>query len=194
MSWVLSPETQTPVFGRQQRPSAHGRQEILSHYSLLPTEARGPEWFPLGSVILRFWGALKNPNAQITSQTSLFRTTGRETPAAAFFKAPKRSQYVELPRWLSDKESACQSRRCRFDPWVTSVHDSWKNHSFDYMDFVDKPMPLLFNMLSRFVIAFLSRNKCLLTSCLQALSAVILEPKEIKSVTVSVFPRLFAMK
>ena len=51
--------------------------------------------------------------------------------------------------------------------------------------FVDKVMSLLFNMLSRFVIAFLPRNKCLLSSCLQSPFAVILEPPKIKSVTVS---------
>ena len=48
-------------------------------------------------------------------------------------------------------------------------------------------MSLLFNMLSRFVIAFLSRSKHLLISRLQSPSAVILEPKKIKSVTVSIF-------
>ena len=46
-------------------------------------------------------------------------------------------------------------------------------------------MSLLFNMLSRFVIAFISRIKSLLISWLQSLSTVILEPKEIKSATVS---------
>ena len=47
-------------------------------------------------------------------------------------------------------------------------------------------MPLLFNMLSRFVIAFLPRSSLLLISCLQSPSAVILEPKKMKSVTVSI--------
>ena len=47
-------------------------------------------------------------------------------------------------------------------------------------------MPLLFNMLSRLVIAFLPRSKHLLISWLQSPSAVILEPKKIKSVTVSI--------
>ena len=57
--------------------------------------------------------------------------------------------------------------------------------------FVGKVMSLLFNMLSTFVIAFLPRSKCLLISWLQSLSAVILEPKKIKSVTVSVvFPSI----
>ena len=52
--------------------------------------------------------------------------------------------------------------------------------------FVSKIMSLIFNTLSRFVIAFLPRSKCLLISWLQTPSAVILEPKKIKSVTVSV--------
>ena len=49
---------------------------------------------------------------------------------------------------------------------------------------------LLFNTLSRFVIAFLPRSKRLLISWLQSLYKVILEPKKIKSVTVSTFPPL----
>ena len=52
--------------------------------------------------------------------------------------------------------------------------------------FVGKVMSLLFNMLSRFVIAFLSRSERLLISLLQSPSAVILKPKKLKSVTVSV--------
>ena len=52
--------------------------------------------------------------------------------------------------------------------------------------FVGKVMTLLFNMLSRFVIAFLPMSKCLLISWLQSPSAVILEPKKIKSVTISI--------
>ena len=51
--------------------------------------------------------------------------------------------------------------------------------------FVGKVMSLLFNMLSRLVMAFLPRSKCLLISWLQSPSAVILDPKKIKSVTVS---------
>ena len=52
--------------------------------------------------------------------------------------------------------------------------------------FVGKIMSLLFNMLSRFVIVFLPRSKHLLISWLQSPSAEILEPKKIKSVTVSI--------
>ena len=51
--------------------------------------------------------------------------------------------------------------------------------------YVDKVMPLLFNMLSRLVITFLPRSKHLLISWLQSTSAVILEPPKIKSVTFS---------
>ena len=55
--------------------------------------------------------------------------------------------------------------------------------------FVGKVMPLLFNKLSRFVIAFLPRSKRLLISWLQSPSRVVLEVKKIKSVTVLiVFP------
>ena len=51
--------------------------------------------------------------------------------------------------------------------------------------FVGKVMSLLFNMLSRLVITFLPRSKCLSVSWLQSPSAVILEPRKIKSATVS---------
>ena len=55
-------------------------------------------------------------------------------------------------------------------------------------NFVGKVMFLLFNMLSRLVIAFLPRSKHLLISWLQSPSAMILEPKKIKSVNVSIAP------
>ena len=58
--------------------------------------------------------------------------------------------------------------------------------AFSGQAFVSKVTSLLFNTLSRFVIAFLSRSKRLLISWLQSLSAVILEVKKIKSLTVSI--------
>ena len=67
-------------------------------------------------------------------------------------------------------------------PYITTG----KTIALTRQTFVDKVMSLLFNMLSRFVIAFLSRSKHLLISCLQSPSAVILEPPKIKSVTVSI--------
>ena len=54
--------------------------------------------------------------------------------------------------------------------------------------FVGRVMSLLFNTLSRYILAFFPRSKHLLISWLQSLSAMILEPKKIKSVTVSTFP------
>ena len=54
--------------------------------------------------------------------------------------------------------------------------------------FIGKVMSPLFNMLSRFVTTFLSRREHLLISWLQLLSAVILEPKKIKSVCLHCFP------
>ena len=45
-----------------------------------------------------------------------------------------------------------------YGPTLTSIYDYWKNHSFDYTDFVGKVMSLLFNTLSKFVIAFLPRS------------------------------------
>ena len=72
-----------------------------------------------------------------------------------------------------------------YGPTLTSVHDYWKKkHSFGSTDFVGKGISLLFNMLSRFEIAFLPRMKHLLISQLQSLSPVILELKKIKYVTV----------
>ena len=67
-------------------------------------------------------------------------------------------------------------------PYVTTG----KTIALTRWTFVGKVMSLLFNMLSRSVITFLPRSKRLLISWLQSLSAVILEPKKIKSVTVSI--------
>ena len=60
-----------------------------------------------------------------------------------------------------------------------------KNIARTSQNFVGKVMALLFNMLSRFIIAFHPRRKRLLISRLQSPSAVILEPRKIKSDTVS---------
>ena len=60
--------------------------------------------------------------------------------------------------------------------------------------FVSKVMSLLFNMLSRLVITFLPSSKRLLIAWLQSPSAVILEPKKLKSITVSIVFHLFAIK
>ena len=68
------------------------------------------------------------------------------------------------------------------------MHDYWKNHSLIIQTFVSKVISLLFNMLSRLVIAFLPKSKHILVSWLQSPSAVFLEPKKIKPVTVYIVP------
>ena len=69
-------------------------------------------------------------------------------------------------------------------PFITTEK---KNIGLTIRTFVGKVMSLVFNTLSRFVIAFFPRSKLLLTSWLQSPSTVILEPKKIKSVTASTF-------
>ena len=66
-----------------------------------------------------------------------------------------------------------------------------KTKALARQNFVSKVISLLFNMLSRLVIAFLPRSKRLLISWLQSPSAVILEPKKIKSVTVSIVSPIY---
>ena len=61
-----------------------------------------------------------------------------------------------------------------------------KTTALTVQNFVDKVMSLLFNLLSRLVIAFLSRNNHLLISWLQSPSGVILKPKKIKTPTASI--------
>ena len=72
-------------------------------------------------------------------------------------------------------------------PYVTTG----KTIALIILSFVGKVMSLLFKILSRFVIVFLPRSKCLLIWLLQSQSTVILEPKKRKCVTTSTFPPLY---
>ena len=72
-------------------------------------------------------------------------------------------------------------------PYVTTV----KSIALIRQTFVSKVMSLLFNMLSRLVIAFLPRSKRLLISWLQLPPAVILQPKKIKSATLSIVSPIY---
>ena len=73
-----------------------------------------------------------------------------------------------------------------YSPTLTSIHDHWgKTIALTRETFVGKVTSLLFNMLSKLVITFLLRSKCLLISWLQSPFAVILEPQKRKSDTVS---------
>ena len=71
-------------------------------------------------------------------------------------------------------------------PYMTIVYIHTKTKALTRWTFVGKVMSLLFNMLSKLVIAFLPRSKHHLISWLQSPSAVILKPKKIKSVPVSI--------
>ena len=73
-----------------------------------------------------------------------------------------------------------------YGPTLTSIHDYGKTIGLTRPTFVGKVMSLLFNTHSRLVIDFLPRSKRLLISWLQSPSAVILEPRKIKSLTVSI--------
>src|SRR5574341_1386399 len=77
-----------------------------------------------------------------------------------------------------------------FHPYRTTG----KNIALTRRTFVGQVMSLLLNMMSSLVINFLPRSKHLLISWLQSSSAVILEPKKIKSVTVSTVSPFFALK
>ena len=69
---------------------------------------------------------------------------------------------------------------------LITIRDHWEDTALTIQSSVSRVTSLLFNTV-RFVIAFLSRNKCLLMSWLQSPSAVILEPKKRQSVTASTF-------
>ena len=87
-------------------------------------------------------------------------------------------------------------------PWHSDFFMVWLSHPYmtigknhspkTRQTFVGRVMSLLFNMLSRFVTAFLPRNKHLLISWLQSLSAVILEPKKISLPLFPLFPIYFS--
>ena len=76
------------------------------------------------------------------------------------------------------KRLSSSSSNFVYSPTLTSIHDTGKTIALTRWTFVGKIMSLLFNMLSRLVITFLSRSKRLLISWLQSPSAVILEPKK----------------
>ena len=81
-----------------------------------------------------------------------------------------------------------------YGPALKSIHATGNIIALTIRTFVGKVISLLFNMLSRFFMAFLPRSKRLLISWLQSPSTVILEPPKIKSLPVSIVPHLFAMK
>ena len=90
-----------------------------------------------------------------------------------------------LPQHHSSKASILQCSAFFIVQLSHPYMTTGKTIALTRQTFVNKDMSLLFNMLSRLVIAFLPRSKYILISWLQSPSAVILEPRKIKSATVS---------
>ena len=67
----------------------------------------------------------------------------------------------EITQGRVDESISSSALNLLYGPTLTSVHDYWKDIAWTIWTFVGKVMSLLFNMLSRFVIAFLSRSKSL---------------------------------
>ena len=105
-----------------------------------------------------------------------------ETVSDFIFLGSKTQESSPTPQFKSINSLALSFL---YSPTVTSIHDTGKTKAFTRQTFLGKVMSLLFNMLSRLVIVFLPRSKCLLISWLQSPSAVILEPPKIKFLTVS---------
>ena len=100
-----------------------------------------------------------------------------------------------LKSLLQDHSSKASVLRCSAFFTVQLSHPymtTGKTIALTRWTFVGKVMFLLFNVLSRLIITFLPRSKCLLISWLQSLSAVILEPNKIHCF--HCFPHLFPMK
>ena len=102
---------------------------------------------------------------------------------------PRDSQ--ESPPTPQLKSISSSAFNLLYGPTLTCIHDYWKNHSLIKWTFVGKVMLLLFNMLSRFVIAFLPRSKHVLISWLPSPSSVIMESKKIKFNTLSKFYHVY---
>ena len=101
-----------------------------------------------------------------------------------------------LKSLLQHHSSKASVRRCSAFFTVQLSHPymtTGKTTALTRQTFVGKAMSLLFNMLSRLVITFLPRSKRLLISWLQSPSAVILEPRQVKSTLFPLFSHLFPM-
>ena len=98
-----------------------------------------------------------------------------------------------LKSFLQNHSAKASILRCSAFLMVQLSHPYMTIGKISSRTFVGKVMSLLFNMLSRLVIAFLPRSKCLLISLLQSLSALILEPPKIKPGTVFIVSHLFPM-
>ena len=125
------------------------------------------------------------------------RSLGQEDPLEKEMATYSSTLAWKIP-WTEEpgRLQSMGSKRVGHD-WATSLSflhpymTTGKTIALTIWTFVGKMMSLLFNMQFRFVIALPWRSKCLLISWLQSVSAVILESKKIKSVTISIFPIYF---
>ena len=118
---------------------------------------------------------MTNLGSILKSRDIPFPTKGLSSQGYGFSNSP----YIHVWMWEVDcKESWAPKNWCF---WTVVLEKTLE------WTYVDKVMSLIFNMLSMLIIIFLPRCKHLLISWLQSPSAVILEPKKIKSVTVSIF-------
>ena len=76
-----------------------------------------------------------------------------------------------------------------YSPALTSIHDYWKNHSFDYMDFVGKIMSLLFSMLSKLVFSSMEQAHFNFMAAVTICSDF--GDQKVKSVTVSIVSLIY---
>ena len=133
---------------------------ISASSSVLPMNMQ--DWFTLGLIYFRIYFRFDLLAVQGTLKSLLQHHSSKASvlQCSAFFMVQLSQQYMTTGKTIA------------LTRWT----------------FVDKVISLLFNTLSRFVIAFLSRSKHVLISWLQSSSAVILQPKKIKYVTVSIVP------
>ena len=130
---------------------------------------------------------LQHQSFQWTPRTDLFRMEWLNLPAV-------QETLKSLFQHRSSKASILQHRAFFIVQYSHLYTTTGKTIALTRRTFVDKVMSQLFNMLSRLVITFLPRSKHLLISWLQSPSAVILEPRKIRSALFPLNPHLFAMK
>ena len=128
----------------------------------------------------------------ISSSAIPFSSCLQSFPALGSFPM---SQFFSLLQHHSSKASILQ-QSAFFMVQLSHLHmTTGKTIALTRWTFVSKVMSLIFNMLSRLVITFFPRSKCLLISWVQSPSAVILEPPKIKSVTVPIVsPSVLSVK
>jgi len=146
-------------------PSIFPSMRVFSNESAL--HIRWPKYWSFSFSI--------NPSSEYSGLIS-FRIDWLDLPAV-------QGTFKSFLQYHSSKVSIFQPSDF-YGPTLTSIHDYWKNHSFDYT-YICWQSFLCFLIRHRFVIVFLPKSKCLLILWLQSPSAVILKPKKIKLITVS---------